>query len=238
MRLVVWNMHHGKIREKLELLRREAKFDMAVLLEIDGSPQDARDGKWEDFVSSLDHESPRGIRIWHKPEVTVEQLKTPDLSGVSIARAYRVTPPAGVPFDFVAYWAVKPVKLPYGDYAEGMRDLLPRCRGLFSGDLLIAGDTNLQAAEVEDLERDLADVPGTCLLRASDGGGVRTVLGAEKQPCDTLLHCGKWWPCDLGIASAALAERVKVCAGDWRTWIKPVGVEKTGSDHLPVFFDL
>ena len=62
---------------------------------------------------------------------------------------------------------------------------------------------------------------------------------ALKQRCDTLLYLGKWYPCDLGIASASMAERIGIIrAGDWQAWIKPVGEKTVGSDHLPIFIEV
>lgn len=240
MQLAVWNMAYGNYQEKLNLLWKKAAPDMAVLLEIDDRDWEAPpDGVWEKHLDNHDHQRIQGIRIWHKTDITVKPLDSPDLSPVSIARAYRVEPAAAgslafAPFDFVAYWAVTPGK----KYADGLVDLLTHCRSFFSGDLLIAGDTNLDAEKVSVLRE--INLPAICpdaeFLPATDGSNTGIVFGAEKHPCDTLFHQGKWYPCDLGIASASMAERIgTVRAGNWQTWIKPVGEKKVGSDHLPIF---
>ena len=243
MKLAVWNMYSGKFQMKLDLLKKEKPdIDMAVLLEINDKEWNLPGGRWEEFIPPLDH-SPRGIRVWHKEDLILKPLSSPDLSKISLARAYSVKSASEkfAPFTFIAYWAVKPKDLPYDSYAAGLRDLLNSCRELFAKDLLIAGDTNLTASKVEILRS--ADLPGiqpdASVLAASDGNDPMEVLGAWKKPCDTLLHLGKWYPCDIGIASATLAKRVKVRAGQWQTWIKPPhNNQKIGSDHLPVFFDL
>ncbi len=245
MKLAVWNMCYGKFQAKLDLLKKEEPdIDMAVLSEIDNNEWNLPDGKWEEFIPPLDHKSPRGIRVWHKENVILDTVALPDLSKISIARAYSVKSASGdfAPFIFVAYWAVWPKELPYDNYAAGLRDLLSSCRKLFAGDLLIAGDTNLNASEIITLWSEILPGihPDARCLTASDGNHPhQKILGALKEPCDTLLHLGKWYPCDIGIASATLAKRVKIHAGQWQKWIKPPrNNQKIGSDHLPVFFDL
>ena len=246
MQLVVWNMSYGNYQKKLDLLWEKAAPDMAVLLEIDDRDWEApAGGMWEEHLDNHDRLRVQGIRIWHKTDITVKPLVSPDLSQISIARAYSVAPAAGGTFDFkpfvfVAYWAVTPRKKPFRgwNYQLGLYELLSRCQDLFSGDLLIAGDTNLTAEEAAVLRE--IDLPGISLdaelLHAFSDLKAGIVLGALKQPCDTLLHRGKWYPCDLGIATASMAERIGIIrAGDWRTWIKPVGEKTVGSDHLPIF---
>ena len=250
MQLVVWNMSYGNYQRKLDLLWEKAAPDMAVLLEIDDRDWEApAGGVWEEHLNNLDRQRIQGIRIWHKTGITVKPLVSPDLSQISIARAYSVEPAAGGTFDFepfvfVAYWAVKPQKKPFRgwNYEPGLYELLSRCQEkLISGDLLIAGDTNLDAEGVAALRE--VDLPSICLdaelLPAFSDRKAGIVLGALKQPCDTLLHRGKWYPSDLGIASASMAERIGIIrAGDWQTWIKPVGEKKVGSDHLPIFIEV
>lgn len=246
MQIVVWNMSYGNYQNKLNLLWGKAAPDLAVLLEIDDRDWNApEDSVWEEHHNNHDHLRIQGIRIWHKMGITVKPLASPDLSQISIARAYRVEPTADGtfdfdPFTFVAYWALKPRKNPYRgwNYERGMIDLLMCCQDYFSDDLLIAGDTNLNAEEVSILRE--IDLPAIRLdaelLQATDGRDAGIVLGSEKHPCDTLLHQGRWYPCDFGIASASMAKRIGIIrSGDWRTWIKPVGEKTVGSDHLPIF---
>ena len=121
MQLVVWNMSYGNYQRKLDLLWEKAAPDMAVLLEIDDRDWEApAGGVWEEHLNNHDHQRVQGIRIWHKTDITVKPLASPDLSQISIARAYSMAPAAGGTFDFepfvfVAYWAVKPPKKRFFD---------------------------------------------------------------------------------------------------------------------------
>ena len=139
MQIVVWNMSYGNYQKKLDLLWEKAAPDMAVLLEIDDKDWKApADGVWEEHVDNHDHQRKQGIRIWHKTDITVKPLASPDLSQISIARAYSVEPTAGGKFDFepfvfVAYWAVTPLKKPFRGwkYEHGMYELLSCCQEAF-----------------------------------------------------------------------------------------------------------